>query len=316
LNKFILYNISHEFNSFYKNIFSFEELQYSKRIIKDISLNSNYYTNKRENDQHFKYMNSKTNLSNNENKIIRKFLSINMNFDLIKLEKIIINPKDELKETYCYNYDNYNKKIYLNIIEYLIIYSKKHFYLRNHLNYKIYINFKNINSNDLDIDYKLIFEEHYDNFSKVEFNNLDKFLVSYWKTEKDYISYFKGKKLSIIIAFSEYKPIKKYELNKLELILFRENYEVIIGKNYNNLFKNFFEDNKKFVSILKKYDISIEDPKNFIKNINDNNPFKHIIISNYIVSNKLNLEIFYDSKMNYVYILKIKFSFCQSQSRI
>lgn len=250
-----------------------------------------------------------------------KYLRLNFKFDIIKLQtiekllfkfnnilidqknKLNINDNKKLIEDH-FESNNNNNKIYVCLLDYFITFAKKVFIINNHINFKIYFNHDKYIDETADkvIDYRLIYEESFDNIAKIEFFDLENFLSHYWKIEKENIYKTKGEYISFILSFCEYKTLRKNECNNLEILfLDSQRKNLIMGEEYLNFYFNFIEENAYFKNYFAQFDIILEDPKTFLNKINANNPFKREITSNFIESNQIDLNFIYEAKFKYVF---------------
>jgi len=311
--------------------FSFEQKTILNKnfILKEIYFNKNYINSLSNDDELYKIydqnifnrliasanQNLILNPINNKNPSFKaKYFRFNIKFDLIRLKKIEKLLKENQKdffsiinnnsiEDYFNNIDN--KKIYVNLLDYFITFAKKLFIIHNHLNLKIYFNNEKFTQNPnivREIDYKLIYEEVFDNIARINFYNLDNFLSQYLKIEKENIYKIKGDNVTLILSFCEYKANRKDECNNLEILFVdKQHKNLLIGEDHLNFLNNFVEENICFKTFFAKFDIILDNPKAFVDKINNNNPFKREISSNYLDSNQIDINFLNESKFKYVF---------------
>lgn len=306
-----------------------KEFYYNKKFIEKlnnfINFDFTYETNLNEENFYSQLTNFDffSNQSKAEESSFNKYFKFEIIFDLeflskVETQKIEYLSLQDNNENCIKNEENLNHNNYiyfdffdfqfdLFIINKFINFTRKLFLIYNHINYKIFINEKFPADNEKEtLDYKLIYEEDYNNITKAEIENLPKFLSSYWNIQEENIFTLQGKYLSLIISFFEYKPIKKDECNNIEVVFLGNEQELIIGEQYQNYFDNFIQDNAHFKNVLQTFDIIFEDSKAFINKINKNNPFKTQIIDNYLSCNNLEPDFFEDnSALTYVILLFI-----------
>lgn len=262
----------------------------------------------------------------------KKYLRLNINFDLNKLDRLNKifssnkNIKNSTKNIHFNIYNNNNnpdnliedyfgqtenKKIYVFLLDYFITFSKKLFVFYNHINYKVYFNNEKHFQGQISISekdyYKLIYEEIFDNIARVDFSNLANFLSEYFKIEKENIFKAKGDYMSVIICFCDYKTMRKDECNNLEVLFvaknnINNNKNILIGEEFLVYFYNFIEENVFLKNYFAKFDITFENPEAFVSKINTNNPFKREISYNFLESNQVDSNFLNEPKFKYVKI--------------